>query len=173
MADEMHVLLLTGTAATGKTTIATEIGEILPPTRAIVVVDLDQLGWAFIPGASEQRIFELRSDNLAAIWPNLRSAGFRHVVLSGAVSTAEQLQLIRDAIGQARLTVVRLVTSKPLLERRLRSRDAGRRLDDHLAIVWRLEDAIDQAALEDVRVVNDERSPREIAMDVLQKVQWT
>ena len=172
MAEEMSVLLLTGTAATGKTTIAAEIGEILPPTRAIVVVDLDQLGWAYIPGASEDRIFKLRSDNLAAIWPNLRAAGFRHVVLSGAVATSEQLQLIRDAIAQARLTVVRLVTARTLLERRLRSRDAGRRLEDHLAIVWRLEGAIDESRLEDFRVVNDERSPREVAMDVLEKVGW-
>jgi adenylylsulfate kinase-like enzyme len=168
------VLLLTGTVATGKTTIAAEIGEIFPEgARPIVIVDLDQLGWAFIPDAPSDRILKLRTDNLAAIWPNLHSAGFPHVVISGAISTLEELQLIRAAVGRSVLTVVRLVTPPPLLEARLRGRDDGRLLDDHLVVMPTVERSLDQSKLEDFRVINDERSPREVATMVLELIGWT
>src|SRR5262245_3267413 len=118
MDNDMSVLLLTGTIASGKTTIANEIAEILPPAKAVVAIDLDQLGWAYIPDAPEERILKLRMDNLAAIWPNIRSAGLRHVVISGAVYSDEALRLVRQVVGQSSLTVVRLVSSPQLLEKR-------------------------------------------------------
>jgi adenylylsulfate kinase-like enzyme len=174
MSPDPPVLLLTGTVATGKTTIAAEIGEILAErARPVVLVDLDQLGAAFIPDATGDRILKLRTDNLAAIWPNLRSAGLRHVVISGAISTFGELQLIRAAIGRRVLTVVRLVTPSSLLEARLRGRDVGRLLHDHLAIMPAIERSLDQGALEDFRVVNDARSPREVATTVIESIGWT
>ena len=173
MPDHMSVVLLTGTVATGKTRIAAEIAEILPPERSIACVDLDQLGWGFLPGVSADRILRLRIDNLAAIWPNLRSAGFRHVVISGAVSTPEELRLIREAIEPSDLTVVRLKTSPSLLESRLASRDGGRLFDAHLAIMPVLERSLDGANMQDVSVMNDARPARRVAMEVLEKVGWT
>jgi adenylylsulfate kinase-like enzyme len=170
--DGIRVVLLTGSIASGKTTIATEIGEILPPARAIISIDLDQLGWAFIPDAPGDRILRLRTDNLAAIWPNLRSAGFRHVVISAAITTADELGLIHEAIGQSTLTVVRLITSPQLLEERLRRRDAERLLADHLAAIPELDRMIERSNLEDFRVTNDQRSPREVAMEVLETIGW-
>jgi adenylylsulfate kinase-like enzyme len=170
--DDMSVLLLTGTVATGKTTIAVEIGEMFPPARAIICIDLDKLGWGFIPDAPRDRIFQLRVDNLAAIWPNVRSAGFRHVVLSGAIETAEALEHVRQAIAPSQLTVVRLVTPPTMLESRLRRRDAGRLLEDHLAMLPTIERAMDRANIGDVRVTNDERSPREVALEILERIGW-
>lgn len=170
--DDISVLLLTGPIASGKTTIAAEIGEIFPPARAIVCIDLDQLGWAFIPNAPDDKILRLRTDNLAAIWPNLRSAGFEHVVISGAISTADEIRSIRDAIGGSTLTVVRLVTEPALLEERLRRRDAGRLLEDHLAALPELERSMERVHLEDARVPNDHRSPRDVALAVLEAIGW-
>jgi adenylylsulfate kinase-like enzyme len=170
--DGISVLLLTGTIASGKTTIAAEIGEILLPARSIICIDLDQLGWAFIPDAPNDRILRLRTDNLTAIWANLHSAGFRHVVISAAISTANELRLIREAIDESRLTVVRLVASPALLEERLRRRDAGRRLEDHLETLPVLDRVMDGSNLEDFRVTNDQRSPRDVAMEVLETIGW-
>lgn len=87
---------------------------------------------------------------------------------TGIQRVVPKRQLIRDAIGQSKLTVVRLVTPTPLLEARLSDRDVGRRLEDQLAILWRLVRALDQSELEGFRVVNDERSPREVTMEVLE-----
>jgi hypothetical protein len=129
-------------------------------------------GSAFIPRAPDDRILRLRTDNLAAIWPNLRSAGIRHVVFSGAISPREELRLIREAVDPSDLSVVRLVTPPALLEARLRRRDHGRRLEDHLAIVPRIDRSLDESALEDIRVMNDARSPREVAMAILRAIGW-
>jgi adenylylsulfate kinase-like enzyme len=170
--DDMTVLLLTGTVATGKTTVAAEIGEILAPATAHVIVDLDRLAWGFIPDAPDETIRKLRTDNLAVIWPNLRSARLRHVVISGAIATTAELRQTRAAIGGSYLTVVRLVTSASLLETRLKRRDTGRLLEDHLAIMPLLERSMNQANLEDFRVTNDDRSPREVAMEVLERIGW-
>lgn len=172
MDDSTSVLLLTGAVASGKTTIAAEIGEIFPPDRAIACIDLDQLGWAFIPDASEDSLLRLRTDNLAAIWPNVRSAGIGSVVISAAISRPGELQLIREAVDPSELTVVRLVTPRALLDARLRQRDSGRILQDHQGILDALERSLDESVLEDIRVQNDERSPREVAMAILKAIGW-
>ena len=172
MRDDVSVLLLTGTVASGKTTIAYEIAGGLPPAKAVVAIDLDQLGWAYIPDAPHETILKLRMDNLAAIWPNIRSAGLRHVVISGTVYTDETLQLVRQAVGRSQLTVVRLVSSPQLLERRLRRRDMGRRLEDHLAVMPEVERKLDQFKLEDFQVTNDERTPRDVAISILKRIGW-
>jgi hypothetical protein len=68
--------------------------------------------------------------------------------------------------------VVRLVTPPTLLDARLRGRDAARLLEDHLAIMPALRRSMDESRLEDFRVVNDERSPREVATEVLEQIGW-
>ena len=170
--DPISVLLLTGGVATGKTTIAAEIGEVLAGAgRSIVIVDLDHLGWGFIPDSREDLIEELRTDNLGAIWPNLQAAGFQQLVITGAVVTTATLASIREIVGSS-MVVVRVVTPPDLAEERLRQRDNGRLLDDHLAIMPSLEQSLDRSGLEDVRIDNDDRSPREVAASVLERIGW-
>jgi adenylylsulfate kinase-like enzyme len=172
MHDEVAVLLLTGTVASGKTTIANEIAQILPPEKSIAAIDLDQLGWAYIPDASSEAILRLRMVNLAAIWPNIRSAGLRHVVVSGAVYSYEALELVRLAIVRSPLTVVRLLSPPQLREARLRARDSGRELVDHLSVMPEIDDQLDRSELEDFQVTNDERSPRSVATSILERIGW-
>lgn len=117
-------------------------------------------------------MLKLRVDNLAAIWPNLHSAGFRHIVISGAISTQKELHLIREAVGHSVLTVVRLITPPSLLEARLRGRDVGRLLDDHLAVMPTIARSLDQSRIEDFRVMNDARPAGEVATRVLERVGW-
>jgi hypothetical protein len=133
---------------------------------------LTSLDGRFIPDAPEDRILRLRTDNLAAIWPNLRSAGIRNAVIAAAMSGPPELQLIRDAVDPSELTVVRLVTPPGLLEARLRRRDHGRLLEDHLAILPGLERSLDKSVLEHIRVTNDARSPREVAIAILKAIGW-
>jgi adenylylsulfate kinase-like enzyme len=159
MRDDGSVLLLTGTVGTGKTTIGAEIATILAERGSpIVVVDLDQLGMAFIPDGDGE-IRRLRIQNLSAIWPNLRSAGFSRVVLSATVAAADELDPIRDAVTPAIVTVVRLRTPPSVREARLNRRDSGHRLEHHLTIMPGIERTLDETRIEDHSVENEGRSP--------------
>ena len=172
MQEDGSVLLLTGTLATGKTTIAAEIATILAERgERIITVDLDQLGMGFIPDG-EDRLRRLRIENLAAIWPNVLSAGFSRVVLSGAVAATDELDPIRDAVKPALVTVIRLRTSASALEARLRARDTGHRLEYHLTILPEIERTLDETRLEDYSVENDGSSPRDVAGSVLRLSGW-
>lgn len=173
VSGEMSVLLLTGNIAAGKTVVGREIGELLAPTVAHAIVDLDELGRVFIPGAPSRSILKLRISNLAAIWPNLRSAGIRYVVVAAAITSTDELELIRGATGSSQLAVVRLMTPPSLLESRLRERDSGRLLHAHMEAMPTLEHRLNEANVEDFRVVNDEHPPEEVANKVLQTIGWT
>src|SRR5262245_29142791 len=88
-----QVLVLTGGIATGESTIAAEIGEILSGQgRSCIVIELDHLGWAYIPSDAGERVARLRADNLAAIWPNIVDAGIRFAIIAGALITAEAIE---------------------------------------------------------------------------------
>ena len=171
MSDGPAVLILIGTVASGKTTIASEIGEALgEQDQPFILVDLDHLGLAFIPDAPD-RVMDLRIDNLEAIWPNVRAAGFRYVVLSCAPST-DDLGRIRQVVRDSDVHVVRLITPPDLLEARLRRRDTGRLLTDHLEVMPKLERSLENAKLEDLRVRNDERPPRGVAASIIEQIGW-
>jgi len=172
MREDGSVLLLTGTVATGKTSIAAEIATILAERGdAIVTVDLDQLAMGFLPGGDDE-LRTLRMKNLSAIWPNLRAAGFSRVVLSGAVAANEELDPIRDVVKPVIVTVIRLRTSPSILEARLRRRDSGYRLEHHLTLMAGIERTLDATGIEDHSVENDARSPRDTADAVMKLVGW-
>jgi hypothetical protein len=103
--------------------------------------------------------------NLRAVWPNLAAAGVTHAVLARHVRGDVEVATIRHAIG-GDLCVVRLDAPVAVLERRLRARDAGSDLEEHLA-------ASAGAVLLDVPVVDSgDRPVREVAVDVLAAAGW-
>jgi adenylylsulfate kinase len=164
--EAVPTLLLTGTVGAGKTAVATEIGLLLEE-RAIpaAVVDLDWLAWTHaLPGDG---VDALLAQNLAATWPNFRRAGARAFVLARALGSVGSVTAIRRAIPEADLTVVRLLASPAAVVERLRRRDGGRVLAEHLRESVELTAALDRARPERVAVPTDGRTPREVAEDVL------
>jgi hypothetical protein len=166
-------LLLTGTVGAGKTVVAIEVGRLLEQQgRSAAVVDLDWLGWLHMR-SSTLTADQLIAHNLAAIWPNLRDAGMRYAVLARAVLARDGLDALRAAVPDADLTVVRLTASPSTIEGRLRRRDSGDELAEHLRASLEMSRAMDRARLEHMVVAGDGRSPGEIALEVLQRVGWT
>ena len=110
--------------------------------------------------------------NLGAIWPNLRAAGARRLVLVRALRDAAAVDELRAALPEADVTVVRLVADASTIELRLRSRDGGDVLAGHLEETRRMAEAMEAAALEDLLVENEGRSVREVAKAVLGLVGW-
>jgi hypothetical protein len=165
-------LVLTGTVGSGKTVVAIEIGHILEQQgKPTAVVDLDWLGWMHLR-SSAITADQLIARNLAAIWPNLREAGMRYAVLARAIVGRDGLDALRVAVPDADLTVVRLTASPPTIELRLRRRDSGRELEEHLREGEAMSRAMDRTGLEDASVATDDRTPTEVAQEVLERVGW-
>jgi adenylylsulfate kinase len=171
-ATAIPTLLLTGTVGSGKTAVAIEVGHLLEQHgKSAAVVDLDWLGWLHLR-SSAVTADQLIARNLAAIWPHLREAGMHYAVLARAILARDGLDALRFAVPDADLTVVRLTASPTTIEGRLRQRDSGEELAEHLRESLEMSRAMDRARLEDMAVAGDGRSPGEVALEVLQRVGW-
>ena len=134
-------------------------------------MDLDWLGWLHLR-SSAISADELIARNLAAIWPHLCEAGMHYAVLARAILAQDGLDALRSAIPDADLTVVRLTASPSTIEGRLRQRDSGEELAEHLRESLEMSQAMDRARLEDLAVPGDGRSPGEVAREVIQRLGW-
>jgi adenylylsulfate kinase-like enzyme len=172
-APAIPTLLLTGTVGSGKTVVAIEVGHLLEQQgKSAAVVDLDWLGWLHLR-SSTITADQLIARNLAAIWPNLRDAGMRYLVLARAMLSRAGLDALQAAAPEADLVVVRLTASPGTIERRLRQRDSGQELKEHLRESVGMSRVMDEAELEDIAVANDGGSPSEVAREVLRRAGWT
>jgi type II secretory pathway predicted ATPase ExeA len=157
-----QAILLTGGVGSGKTTVLLALGELLEERdEPYALVDLDWLAW-LRPAYGTLTVHDALVANLAATWETFRRAGVETLVLARHVSSAEELAAIRRAIPDVALTAVRLTVPADLREERLRARDTGRELEQHLELL-----SLGEAALfEDATVAND-RAAREVARDLL------
>jgi len=134
-------------------------------------VDLDWLGWLHVR-RSAITADQLIARNLAAMWPNLREAGMAYAVLARAILGREGLQALRAAVPDTDLVVVRLTASPATIEGRLRRRDSGQELEEHLRESIEMTRVMDREGMEDFAVANDDGSPGQVAQEVLQRVGW-
>jgi dephospho-CoA kinase len=173
--DPVPAVLITGTIGAGKTAVATDIGECLAKRHLpTAVVDLDWLGWVTrLPAGDDHSIYELILRNLQAVWPNFRSAGVCCLVLVRAIQSREEVDALREALPDARIQVVRLTASPGTIAERLRKRDTGVILEEHLSEASEFTQILDEIRIDDIQVENEDRSVREVAMDVLGRLGWS
>jgi adenylylsulfate kinase len=159
-----RALLITGTVGSGKSTVMLEVGHVLRERGVpYALVDLDWLCWVGEPaGVTVQEVLVA---NLAAVWPTFARAGVEAVVLARHVRAAADVESIRTAVGGS-LDVVGLDVPRAELEERIRSRDSGSDLDEHLA---ELDEPV---ALDVPAVANAGRPARETAVSVLAAAGW-
>ena len=168
-----RAILITGTLGAGKTAVAVEAGRLLSLREVrVAVVDLDWLGWVHL-GAEDRpgRVDELIAANLAALLPNYAAAGIEHLILARLVLRRSGLESVRAALPGADLTVVRLTASPATVEARLRRRESGRELDEHLGEFGPYAEQ-SAAVPADVLVANDEAPLAEVAAEVLRAAGW-
>ncbi|HVF53009.1 MAG TPA: AAA family ATPase [Actinomycetota bacterium] len=164
-----EALLITGTIGAGKTTVAKAIGELLG-ARGIptAVIDLDWLGWVH---AVEKPPAKLISENLASMWTTLRGHGVERIVMARAVRTLPEITAIQDAVSPAALRVVRLEASAETIYERLRARDTGAELEEHLAQVPTFSAELDAAGLEEL-TISSEGAPADVAAMMIDALVW-
>lgn len=166
---DWHVLVLTGGIGSGKTTVAVEVGEILSGDAIPVsVVDLDQLCWTAPAPWSGMAVDDVLLGSLAAILPVHASAGVQRLVLPRLVQTRDEVEQLRGTVGARTLLVVEVTASAAEREARIRGRDAGRTLEEHLG---ELEALLPEDGAADLRVATDGRTVESVAAEVVDL--WT
>jgi hypothetical protein len=161
----VRAILLTGGVGTGKTTVLQALGELLEERGApYALVDLDWLCWARPRTGTPH---ELLCVNLAAIAAVYAEHGVEQLVLARHLASAAELDAVRAALTGVEVTAVRLVADAATREARLRARDVGGELEEHLALLA----AGDPPRFEDAEVEAG-GDPAEIARAALRAAAW-
>jgi hypothetical protein len=164
-------ILLSGSVGSGKTTLLVEIGALLDERgEPYALVDLDWLAWLRPAPDAAVSVQEVLLENLRAVWATYRAAGVRRLVLARLVESPAGLDAVRAALPGADLFTVRLDVPREVLERRLRGRDSGAELEEHLAVVAA---GADPLVFEDAVVYDSgDCAAREIAASILTVAGW-
>ncbi|MGZ4149172.1 MAG: adenylyl-sulfate kinase [Actinomycetota bacterium] len=164
---EAQGVLLTGPFGSGKSTVATELAELLEERGVpYAAIDLDWLSWG-TPGDGDEHAMLLR--NLAPVVANYLDAGAVRFVLARWLRTPDQLASLRATMPMP-LRVVRLTAPWPEIERRLRADASSSRAVD-LREAMALGEAM-EAPVDGELVVANDRGLREVAVEVLERLGW-
>ncbi|HAV75745.1 MAG TPA: hypothetical protein DCX53_00160 [Anaerolineae bacterium] len=166
------ILLITGTVGTGKTVVATEIGEQLGSMSILnAVIDLDWLGWINV-GDDFDQYDSLIMQNVISAWQNYHAAGVEYLVLARMLLQREPVDILTRAFPHTPITIVRLVTSKNSIENRLSQRDSGETLREHLHEIDVMNRVLGELHLEHATVYNEDQSVEDTARQVINFINW-
>ena len=167
-----RALLIIGPVGSGKTTTLHEIEAMLDQAGTPnAIVDLDWLAWATPAPSSTTSVHDLLVANLAAVWQTFHTAGIEHIALARMLNDPAEIAAVRAALHGCETTVVELSVDPGVLEQRIRLRDSGVQLAEHLAFL----DAYDAEGAEarsDAVIDVDDQSPAPVARDVLGVAGW-
>lgn len=172
MQVRVPVMIITGPVGAGKTTVASEVSELLEQAEiAHAFVDLDALRWCYPRRPGDRFSTRLAMKNLAAIWPNFREYGATSLVVADVIESRGELDRYRVAITGADIFVVRLTASLSTLAERLKRRELGAGLAWHLQRAPELTAIMERNNVEDLLVATDGKTVTEIAREIL--AVWT
>jgi shikimate kinase len=168
-----HVVVISGTVGSGKTTIATRLHDTLAQRGyAVAVIDVDFLCEAEPrkPGDPYNSVLGIR--NLASIWPNYREFGVEYMVLARVVEEADERAKYDAAFGVP-VQIVRLEVSSAVRMERLTERESEPQwLEWHLNRTDELAGIMRERELEDFVVANDERTPDDTVAEIITLLGW-
>jgi len=155
----------------GKSAVMAEASDLLTLRQiAHAAIDLDALGIGYFPSAASRD--GLMYVNLESVCRNYASNGVKRVLLARAMEDHAELELCRSAISAVNTVVCRLTASLETMQQRVRMRELGVMQREFIARVGTLNDILDRAELEDFTIANENRSPTEVAREMLAKAGW-
>jgi hypothetical protein len=167
------VLIVTGPVGVGKTTVAHEVGRLLRPSGVpYAVIDIDALAGSYPPPPGDGFNAQMAFRNLASVWRNYAEAGVQRLILAYVFETRQELEMVRQAVPGAELTVVRLHASHDELRERVAGRERGSSREWHLHRAVELAELMDRERVEDHLVHTDGRDVLEVAHAVAEQAGW-
>ena len=165
-----RILVISGSMGAGKTTVMGEASDLLS-ARGIVhaAFDLDALGIVLLP---EPLARELHCRNLATIYNNCVESGVESFVIAAAIESREVLNNLTRAMGNANVTVCRLISPLDTMAARLQVREVGMRRQQYLDRSRVLDAILDAAGVEDFRIATDGQSVTAVAQEMLLRAKW-
>lgn len=177
----MEILLITGPAGVGKSTLCWELGAQLAAAQvAHAIIETDEIDRVFPRPSAEDLenirpgITEVGTVNLAAIWATYRLLGHSRLIMSGVMVHLDyDRRWILAAIPDARITVVRLLATEATILARLAQREIGSGAEEQVHRSLRQARRMAGEDTEGILVVRaDAKAPQEIAKAILQEVGW-
>ena len=165
------LLIITGSMGAGKTSVLAEASDILALRRIVhAAIDLDALGLAHLPSGAGTDGVMYR--NLQSVCENYAALGVTRLLLARAVEDRAELELCRTAVSAQNTAVCRLAAGIDTMQQRVRTRESGILQDEFVDRVAILDAILDRARLEDVVVINENRSVNDVALEILMKAGW-
>jgi hypothetical protein len=165
------VLVVTGPIGVGKTAVLYEADSLLIETDGRhATVELEDIARCWTKAAESSRA-SFVYQNLAALWSNFAAAGASRLLLSALVERRSELERVSQAVPGAAVTVVRLHAPLPVLEQRIRRREAAAPDGELDGARWWTRHFDDEQP-EDYLFETDKRPVREIAREVLRLAGW-
>jgi predicted kinase len=128
-----RALLLTGVAGVGKSTVAEAAGRVLTAAGCVTaVVDTDMLAQFGPPPAGGRFYDDLKCANLAALSATFKAAGARFVVVAAVIDNLPLRELYAQSLAGCEVQLVGLIADDDTVRSRLRQRDTGPKLEQHL-----------------------------------------
>ncbi len=180
-ASRTQILLITGPAGVGKSTLCWEMSARLAVAGlAHAAIETDELDRVFpLPTSDELESLrpgttDISAIHLATMWATYRALGHTRLIMSGVMLHPEEdRRWIADAIPDADITVVRLRSSDATLLSRLNRREVGSGRDDQIRrSLQQAEQMAGQRADGLLVVSTDDATPMDLADQVLRAVGW-
>jgi hypothetical protein len=169
-----EALLLGGRAGVGKSAVGWEISAQLQDAQvAHCFIEGDNLDQAFPAPPGDPARTKLTEANLAALWGNYATLGYRRLIYTNTVSVLEPDLIVRAMGGNVRTLSVLLTADDATAERRLSIREIGSQLEAHRARGAAMAQYLEASAPEVVlRVRTDGRAVTDIAREIITATNW-
>jgi predicted kinase len=167
--NDSEILILHGSPASGKTTLARAIAEQLRANGiAHAVIDPDDLSKVY---PHPESLFSL--NNLKAIWPNYAAIPGLKVIIPTVITDKGNLKQLRDAMPASSFMVCELTAPQSVLQERVVAREPNEYWQKRLLqFVELYGQRTDNAELRDFQIATQDKTIDSTAQEVIEKVGW-
>jgi predicted kinase len=169
---DIPVIVITGPVGSGKSTVMDAL-SLLIGARGLRHAAIDQDYLRVVHPYPDDEPFGATVGylNLAAIWPNLLDYGVRCVVIADVVEDrAASLAAYSAAMPGTTIAVVRLNVPIVVIRQRLEGRETETTIDWHRKRAPELQGIMERGKVEDVLIDVGERTPHDVALEILDKL---